>query len=467
VTGADRIIGTAQDITAQRAAEGEAFHLARFDALTDLPNRAHVGSLLAAAINEAEASKTSLAILSIDLDHFRRVNDSVGHFAGNALLQEVAGRIRSLLVETYGSRAFAGRIGGDEFVVVTSVGGAAEATDLFQLLAARIAAPYAAEGREMGISSSGGLAMYPADGRDVNTLLMHADAALHAAKAHGPKSLSVFNAEAQQKVERRLGIETRLRRALLTGQGLEMHYQPKVEVPSGRTAGVEALLRWIPDAQGAISPFELVAVAEECGLVVALGDWVLGTACRQAKEWSNDGLSPLRVAVNVSARQFGEPDFAQKVARVLEETDLPPEWLELEITEGVMMLDTTATSGMLRELKRLGVRIALDDFGTGYSSLAYLTCLPIDTLKIDRSFVKAIGVDRKGEAIVGTIIALARSLEIEIVAEGVETRDQLAFLERFGTLDIQGWLFAKAMPGRDIAPWIDHRVIDAPQRATG
>jgi diguanylate cyclase (GGDEF)-like protein len=468
VTGTVRIIGTAQDITAQRTAEGEVLHLTRFDALTDLPNRAQVCHFLEEAIAEADASSASVAILSIDLDLFRRVNDSVGHFAGNALLQEVAGRIQSLLAELYGPRAIAGRLGGDEFVVVVkSVAGVEAAAELFRRVAARIAEPYTADGREVVISSSGGIAMYPEAGRDVDTLLMHADAALHAAKERGRKSCSIFTAEIQQKVERRLGIETRLRLALLTGQNLEVHYQPKVEVPSGRVAGVEALVRWVPDAQGGISPFELVAVAEESGLVVALGDWVLRTACLQAKEWSDEGLLPLRVAVNVSARQFGEPDFAEKVARVLVETELPPSWLELEITEGVMMLDTTATSRMLGELKRLGVRIALDDFGTGYSSLAYLTCLPIDTLKIDRSFIKEIGIARKGEAIVGAIIALARCLDIEIVAEGVETRAQLAFLEPYGTLEIQGWLFAKAMPGGDIAPWIERRrEIEAPHLAT-
>lgn len=460
-SGRVRMIGTAQDVTELRVAERQVAHLAFYDALTDLPNRAHACRFLETVLTEAVLSSESVAIISLDLDLFRRVNDSIGHFAGNALLQEVAGRIRSVVKEREGSnplarpQALAARLGGDEFVVILrDVQTDDEAPLLFRQLAGRIAEPYLIDGAEVVVSCSAGIATYPTNGADVNTLLMHADAAMHSAKERGRNGFQMFAAEIQQKVERRLGIESRLRAALACGRGMELHYQPKVEVPSGRVAGVEALLRWTPDGAGPISPMELVAVAEDTGLVVQLGDWVLQTACVQAKRWVEEGPRPVRVAVNISARQFREPDFAEKVARVLHETDLSPDLLELEITEGVMMFDTVSSGRMLQELKLLGVRISLDDFGTGYSSLAYLTHFPIDTLKIDRSFIKEIGVTRKSEAIVSAIIALAQSLEIDIVAEGVETDEQRVFLERFGTLEIQGWLYAKAMPGDTAAAWI-------------
>jgi predicted signal transduction protein with EAL and GGDEF domain len=350
----------------------------------------------------------------------------------------------------------AARLGGDEFVIIVrNVRTNENAPDLFRLLAARISEPYVIDGASVVVSCSAGIATYPANGRDVDTLLMHADAAMHSAKERGRNGFQVFAAEIQQKVERRLGIESRLRGALAAGRGMELHYQPKIEVPSRRVSGVEALLRWTPDGNGPISPIELVAVAEDAGLVVQLGDWVLRTACLQARRWASEGARSIRVAVNISARQFCEPDFAEKVARVLKETDLSPDLLELEITESIMMIDTALSGRMLAELKALGVRVALDDFGTGYSSLAYLTCFPINSLKIDRSFIKEIGVTRKSEAIVGAIIALSQSLDIEVVAEGVETDEQRIFLERYGMLEIQGWLFAKAMPSDKAAAWIE------------
>lgn len=460
-TGGARMIGTAQDVTELRAAERQVAHLAFYDALTELPNRAHACRFLESALREAVLCDESIAVISLDLDLFRRVNDSIGHFAGNTLLQEVAGRIRAVVKEHEGNcpslrpQAIAARLGGDEFVVILrDVQTDDDAPGLFRHLAERISEPYVVDGSAVVVSCSAGIATYPTNGSDVDTLLMHADAAMHSAKLSGRNGFQHFASEIQQKVERRLLVESRLRGALASGHGLELHYQPKVEAPGGRVAGVEALLRWTPDEAGPISPTELVAVAEDTGLVLQLGDWVLQTACEQAGRWVDEGLRPIRVAVNISAHQFREPDFAEKVARVLAETQLSPDLLELEITEGVMMFDTVATGRMLEDLKLLGVRIALDDFGTGYSSLAYLTRFPIDTLKIDRSFVKEIGVTRKSETIVGAIIALAQSLEIAVVAEGVETDEQRLFLERFGALEIQGWLFAKAMPGGVVAAWV-------------
>ena len=277
-----------------------------------------------------------------------------------------------------------------------------------------------------------------------------------------PRKRAVTRSSCSTPSSRRDSIESSISRTDFgprwqTKTSLELHYQPKVEVPSGRVVGVEALLRWTADSGGAISPIELVSVAEETGLIHPLGDWILRTACRQAKTWSEQGESPIRVAVNISARQFGAIDFLETLERILDETALPTHLLELEITEGVMMADAEAASRVLERVKELGLRISLDDFGTGFSSLAYLTRFPIDTLKIDRSFVVGIGVTKKSEAIISAIMAMSRSLEIDVVAEGVETDAQLKFLERQGPLAIQGWLFAKALPANSAAKWIENR----------
>jgi predicted signal transduction protein with EAL and GGDEF domain len=346
------------------------------------------------------------------------------------------------------------RLGGDEFaVIVRNVAGDDDAPALFRILSEALARPFDVLGTRVVVSCSAGIASYPEGGVDVDALLMRADAAMHTAKDRGRACCQLFVAEIQDRLERRLDVESRLRGALASGSGLELHYQPKVEVPSGRVRGVEALLRWTAGQGASISPPELVSVAEETGLMVALGDWVLRAACLQAKAWSL-GPHPLRVAVNISARQFRATDFAEKVASLLTELKLSPDLLELEITEGVMMADSGATGRMLEQLKLVGVHVALDDFGTGFSSLAYLTRFPVDVLKIDRSFVIEIGVTAKSEAIVGAIVALARSLDIEIVAEGVETEAQRRFLEGFGAMQIQGWLFAKALRPAELMAWL-------------
>ena len=458
-TGRVRIIGTAQDVTELRAAERQVAHLAYYDSLTDLPNRAHAYRFLDSSLLEAKRSEKSVAIIAIDLDLFRRVNDTVGHVAGNALLQEVAGRIRSVV---HGSgaplgraEAMAARLGDDEFVVILRNTTSSEhASTLFRSIAERIAEPYLVEGNEVVVSCSAGIATYPEHGTDVAMLFMHADAALHVAKERGGKSCQVFSTEIQAKLERRLSVESRLRLALTTGRGMDLYYQPKVCLATGDVRSAEALLRWTANDGPTIGPQELVSVAEEAGLVVQLGAWVLRTACLQAKAWSN---LPIRIAVNVSAHQFAEVDFAEKVAAELKAMGLDPDLLELEITEGVMMVDTAQTGRMLHELKALGVRVALDDFGTGYSSLAYLTRFPIDSLKIDRSFVTDLGSSSKSEAIVLAIITLAQNLALSVVAEGVETEEQRGFLERCGPLEIQGWLYAKAMPPAQFEEWLAAR----------
>ena len=459
VTGSARMAATVHDVSELRGAEGHADRLAYYDDLTDLPNRAHAERYLRAAVATAKLRRQQVAVMSIDLDLFRRIKDPLGHAGGNAVLQEIARRVtRAIGDDTSRGRRpepLLARVGGDEFVVILrDVRDSEEVATFFRLLAARLGEPYLVDGAQVAVSCSAGVATFPENGRDVDTLFRHADAALHEAKARGRHCILNFDSKIQEELDRRHEVERRLRAALACGESLELHYQPKVEVPSGRVAGVEALLRWRCAADGPISPTELVSVAEETGLIEQLGDWVLRTACLQAKEWSERGPRGIRVAVNVSAAQFGAPGFEQRVAALLTETQLAPNLLELEITEGVMMFETAVTSRVLARLKLLGVRIAIDDFGTGYSSLAYLTRFPVDCLKIDRSFIEGIGVAEKSEAIVAAVIALARSLAIDVVAEGVETVEQRVFLERFGALKIQGWLFSKALPNDMVAAWI-------------
>lgn len=456
-TGRMCVTGTVHDVTELREAEAHADRLAYYDDLTDLPNRAHAERYLKAALATARTRGQRVGVLSLDLDLFRRVNDRLGHAGGDAVLREVARRLKTR-VDDDGARRLApmfARTGGNEFVVIVrDARGHEDVADLFRSLAATLGEPYVVEGTEVVVSCSAGIAISPENGRDVETLLRHAGAALHGAKASGRAGLQIFDVEVQRRLERKLRIEACLRAALASGESLELHYQPKVEAPSGRVVGVEALLRWRADADGPISPMELVTVAEETGLIQPLGDWVLRTACLQARAWSERGPRPIRVAVNVSARQFSAPGFEEKVAALLAETGIDPSLLELEITEGVMMFETAVTRRVLARLKGLGLKISLDDFGTGYSSLAYLTRFPIDCLKIDRSFIQEIGTAPTSETIVSAVIALARSLSIDIVAEGVETAAQRAFLERFGTLTIQGWLYSKALPPEIAAAWI-------------
>lgn len=454
------LVGVAHDVTELRTAEQQLDRATHYDGLTSMPNRAHASRYLEAAIASARRRSRGVTVMVLGLDRFRRINDRFGHATGNTLLREMASRLvqaRDELTNLGRFGPFVARVGADEFAVIVADEQSQDATTaLFRAFCDRLEEPYRSAEMEVVLSASAGVASFPADGASVEALFANADSAMHAAKEQGPSTLVVFDADVKKRLDRKLDIENRLRHALATGTALELHYQPKVEVPSGRVRSVEALLRWNGTDGGPISPIELVSVAEDTGLIHPLGDWILRTACEQAKAWAEPGANPVRIAVNISARQFGAADFLPKLERVLAETALPARLLELEITEGVMMADAEAASRVLARVKELGLRISLDDFGTGFSSLAYLTRFPIDTLKIDRSFVVGIGVTQKSETIISAIMALSRSLDIEVVAEGVETEAQRRFLERQGPLDIQGWLFSKALPADAAARWIEN-----------
>ncbi len=520
-SGTTSLIGAAQDVTDLRAAEEQVRTLAYFDSLTGLPNRALLHTYLEHSITEAERDGQRLAVLSLDLDGFKRVNDTLGHAAGDALLREVASRLASSIRSTeaparsgsasgneslegqLASSTMACRLGGDEFVVVLSgIRSADDAATVAQRIADRLAAMFTVSGTEVFISSSIGIACLPDAGTDASTLLERADAAMYSAKEKGRNNIQFFSSNIREKVRRRMDLEAGLRRALArleasastaeitasaapppisedheSAQGeskgrstphreLRLEYQPKIEIPTGHVVGVEALLRWNSPDLGAVSPAELIPVAEETGLIVALGTWVLRTACAQARAWYDAGSS-LRVAVNVSARQFREPRFVETVAAALDAVKLPPSLLELEITEGMLMEDTVASIAVLKDLKRLGLRIALDDFGTGYSSLNYLTRLPIDALKIDRSFIKNLGESGRDATITSAIIALSRGLHIDVIVEGVETNEQLDFVSQHGRAQIQGYLFAKPMSVERLGPWRDAHEETREERFSG
>jgi PAS domain S-box-containing protein len=473
VDGRTRLVGAAQDVTELRAAERRVRTLAYFDSVTGLPNRAFLQKFLAYALASAQRANQGVAALSINLDQFKRINDTHGYAAGDAVLREVAARLQasirasdavsapdhSLPLESHlAELSVASRLGGDEFVVVlTQLRNPEDAGSVAQRIGERLSRSITIGGVELFISASIGIATYPENGASVDTVLEHADAAMHQVKEGGRNGFQFFSPQVHERAQRRREIDTRLRAAMREPEPerreFELHYQPAIHLPSNRVAGVEALLRWNTRDKGMMFPAEFIPVAEENGLVVALGQWVMSSACAHARALSHAGHD-IQMAVNVAARQFTDPRFVEGVAALLRETGLHPSRLALELTERTVMEDLSSGSRVLAELKDLGVRIALDDFGTGYSSLSYLTRLPIDVLKIDRSFIRDLGTRSKTESITAAILDLARGLGIEVVAEGVETEEQLAFLRAHAPVAVQGFLFAPPMPEAALTAWL-------------
>jgi len=424
-------------------AQARAQHLADHDALTGLPNRRLLEDRLTQALALSQRNRQHTAAMFVDVDRFKAINDTLGHAIGDALLKEISQR----LVDQLRVGDTICRIGGDEFVVVLpEVKRASDVAQVAQKVIEQLAAPVPIEGHDLIVTASIGIAVYPEDGSDAETLIRNADAAMYAAKELGRANYQFFTEQMNQAASRRLTLESELRRALGRDE-LRVHYQPLVEAKSGRIAGHEALVRWQHPERGLALPGEFIQLAEDTGLILRLGEWVLREACRwAAAAGKRRGEKAALVAVNLSPRQFNDAKLAEMVARALADSGLPPGRLELEITESTAMQHTDATLATLERLKKLGVSISIDDFGTGYSSLAYLRRFPVDKVKIDRSFVAVAPDDQEQAAIVSAIVALAHALQIEVVAEGVETAEQRAFVERCGCDYLQGYLIGRPAP---------------------
>ncbi|HEX3250639.1 MAG TPA: EAL domain-containing protein [Pyrinomonadaceae bacterium] len=426
--------------------------LAYYDTVTQLPNRALFEDRLTQAVSVAKATHQSLGVLFISLDQFKKVNDSLGHGPGDILLREFAERLKSCITKS----DTVARFGSDEFALLrTQIDGTKDVIEtigsLFQLLKFSFDLP----GHELFATASVGVSLFPYDGEDCQTLLKHAGAALYKAKRSGGANYQFFTADMHELATKRLELESNLRKAIQNEEFL-IHYQPRVSVDSLAITGVEALVRWQHPQPGLlISPSKFIPLAEDTGLIVPIGEWVLRTACLQGRRWLDQGFAPIQIAVNISARQFHEQDLSQTVIRILEETGLPPKYLELELTESSIMQDAEFAAGMLNRLKSMGINISIDDFGTGFSSLASLKRLPIDALKIDRSFVRDVTSDPDDAALVNAIIMLARNLRLKVIAEGVETEDQLRLLQLLRCDEIQGYFFSKPLPADRLTTMFD------------
>ena len=430
------------DITERKRAEARINHLAHHDPLTGLPNRLSLLSRLEQALPEARRYHWNLGLFFIDLDRFKVINDTLGHLVGDQLLMEVAGRLAATVRES----DTVARLGGDEFVILLpDVGDAADAAAVAGKIIDALAEPIRVEGHELHTSPSIGISLYPLDGDEAETIMRNADTAMYHAKAAGRNTFQFYAEEMNQAATERLTLERKLRQAVARGE-FSLHFQPQFAVGSRQPTGVEALLRWHTEEDGPISPARFIPIAEETGLIVGIGTWVLREACRQMRAWLDAGLAPVRVAVNLSARQLKQRDFPETVAQALSDSGLPAHLLELEITESAVMEQPKEAIQLLTELRGMGVTLAIDDFGTGYSSLAYLKLFPIDHLKIDRSFVADIEHDLNDRSIAFGTIALAHSLGLNVIAEGVETEDQLELLSCNGCDEIQGYLFSKPLP---------------------
>jgi len=433
-------------------AREKARHLATHDQLTGLANRILFQDRLAQALSSSNRARQRLAVLFVDLDGFKAINDSLGHAVGDGLLRSISRRIAACLRET----DTAARLGGDEFaVLLTNLSNEIDAATVARKLLAELTEPIHFRNQITAIRCSIGISTFPRDGRDPEELLKKADTAMYHAKETGGGRFEFYTEDMNAAIQKRIALEDRLRTAL-EDDGLRLYFQPQFDLTRGRIIGAEALLRWQHPELGLVSPAQFLPIAEETGLIVPIGDWVLRTACEQNARWTRDGHRGLRVSVNVSSQQFLEPEFAGTVRRALEVTGVPPVSLELEITESSLLRDVNVTVDTLRTLKDLGVRLAIDDFGTGYSALAYLKRLPIDVLKIDQSFVRTLTTDPADATITETIIQLASGLNLTTIAEGVETLEQLLLLGSFGCKRMQGYLFGKPVPAETFELWLEN-----------
>jgi diguanylate cyclase (GGDEF)-like protein len=431
-------------------------YLAYYDSLTDLPNRAMFSRLLRAGIDTALVQDTQLALLFVDLDRFKNINDTLGHATGDQLLQEMAHRLKACL---RADDAVA-RLGGDEFVVMLQhIAQPAEVEAVARKILAAASKPFGALGQEFHVTASVGVSLYPRDGSDERSLMKNADIAMYHAKDEGKNNFQLYSAQLDNHTFERLTMESALRQAMAR-QEFELFYQPKIDVAGGRMSGMEALLRWRHPEFGLIPPAKFIPLAEETGLILPIGKWVLRTACAQNVKWNIGAPRPLCIAVNLSARQFGEEGLLGDVVAALQETGMDPSLLELEITESMLMRDIDKAIGVLTALKNMGVRIAMDDFGTGYSSLSNLKKFPLDTIKVDRSFVRDLPGCFEDRGIAEAIFATGRALSLTVVAEGVETEAQADFLRLHACDKFQGYLFSHPLSSGEFGELLGKQMQD-------
>ncbi len=437
--------GVARDISARKLAEATVTFQAYHDLLTGLPNRALFNDRLGQAIAQARRHGQALAVMFLDMDRFKVVNDTHGHLVGDGLLQGMAQRLRDSLRE--GDTL--ARIGGDEFMLLLPhVRSRDNASFIAQKIIASLKHPFHVDGHEIYSGMSIGIAIYPDDGDNQETLIKHADLAMYHAKDHGRNDFRFFTHDLQHSLTGRLAVENDMRHALARGE-FEMYYQPQVDIQSQRIRGMEALIRWHHPERGLVAPSDFIPIAEECGLITPISEWVLDTACKQAKAWRAASLPRISLGVNLSARQIEHPHFVDKFIQSLKDNDVDGQSIEIEITESTLMRDMEGAIEKLRRLADQGVEISIDDFGTGYSSLSYLRKLPVHTLKIDRSFIHDLAVPSNGSTIVAGITAMAKGLRLNVVAEGVETSAQLDYLKSIGCDSYQGYLFSRPVAACD------------------
>jgi len=458
--GGTLVLAAIRDISARKRAEAERSHLlreralfaeisrlARHDPLTGLPNRILLHDRLTGAIAAARRRGHPLAVLFLDLDRFKQVNDSLGHSAGDRLLRAVADQ----LVSTVRNSDVVSRQGGDEFVILLSeIEHRGDAMLAASKIVAALAGPHRVGSHHLHATASIGIAVFPSDGDDAETLIKNADIAMYYAKDHGRDSFEFFTEEMNTRLVERQALEASLRGAL-DRREFVLHYQPKINLETRTMVGAEALIRWRHPSEGLVPPGRFVPIAEDCGLIVPIGRWVLAEACRQVREWQGAGLEPVPLAINISGLEFRSKGFLEGVRRVLAETGVDPGLLEVELTESVLMESLGVTASVLAELKEMGLGLVVDDFGTGYSSLSYLMKFPIDGLKVDQSFVHEIAGDGEGASIIPAVISMGRSLKQRVIAEGVETAEQLAFLEAQRCEEAQGFHFSRPLEAKMFA----------------
>ncbi len=432
--------------------EAHIHRLANYDALTGLPNRLLLNDRMLHAITMAQRNQSSLAVMFLDLDHFKDINDTLGHSVGDGLLIEMARRLKATLRE----EDTVTRLGGDEFILLLPGNDGNSAAQVAEKLIQAITHSFSTPEQELSVSASIGIAIYPDDGEDFETLSKNADTAMYRVKQEGRNGYRFFTAEMQAHSVRKLQLENALRQALANNQ-MTLHYQPQLALQGGRIVGAEALLRWQHPELGQVSPAEFIPVAEANGLILPIGEWVLQTAVRQIKTWIDQGLGPMVMAVNLSVAQFRHPALPELVSRILDQAQLPPEYLELELTEGVAMENPLGAIAVMDRLHERGVRMSIDDFGTGYSSLNYLKRFKVYKLKIDQSFVRDISTDPEDKAIVSAVISMARSLGLKTIAEGVETQGQLEFLREQGCDEVQGYYFSRPLPAQQFEAFVRER----------